>query len=240
MGLDIVEMVMELEERFGVEITDEQLQQLRTVGELHALIRSQLAEKPSGSGACFNLLAFCRLRGFLAAEGRYTPGITKIDTPLEQLFPLPVRCHDWRRLRATTGLTPPPLVARHPGRHGLWVTSAAVITYAITVALFWKQGSQSILVLALPIAAAMVAAILAHVWLARRFDIFAPDLYTFRDLVRALSTQNVGRLAQAGASVSEAESWSITAEIVTRWAGRIPDGGIRPEHALLDDLYVGG
>jgi hypothetical protein len=43
MGLDIVQLVMALEEEFGLRLPDEELKRVRTVGELYDYIGRQLA-----------------------------------------------------------------------------------------------------------------------------------------------------------------------------------------------------
>ena len=52
MGLDIVEMVMEVESVFGVEIPDAVAERLRTVGDLYDYVRDQVAPGgvPDGAG----------------------------------------------------------------------------------------------------------------------------------------------------------------------------------------------
>lgn len=43
-SLDLVELVMSLEEEFGVEITDEEAEKLRTVGDAEAFIKAHIQE----------------------------------------------------------------------------------------------------------------------------------------------------------------------------------------------------
>ncbi|ABX03400.1 MAG TPA: acyl carrier protein [Herpetosiphon sp.] len=43
-SLDLVELVMSLEEEFGVEITDEEAEKLRTVGDAEAFIKANIQE----------------------------------------------------------------------------------------------------------------------------------------------------------------------------------------------------
>ena len=49
MGLDVVELVMRCEEEFGVELENDRLEGMRTVGDLFELICEQL-KLPSGPG----------------------------------------------------------------------------------------------------------------------------------------------------------------------------------------------
>jgi len=56
MGLEIVELTLEIEQRFGIEIPDSSLESLRTVGDWYVLLRRLLpgpdakGEGPSPSG----------------------------------------------------------------------------------------------------------------------------------------------------------------------------------------------
>ena len=42
MGLDILEMFMEVEERFDIDITEEEMQHIGTVGELYACVQAKV------------------------------------------------------------------------------------------------------------------------------------------------------------------------------------------------------
>lgn len=47
MGLDIVEMVMSLEKAFEIRLPEEELNRIRTVGELFDCVQSQIDPKPA-------------------------------------------------------------------------------------------------------------------------------------------------------------------------------------------------
>jgi acyl carrier protein len=49
-SLDIVELVMELEEEFDIQIPDDQAEKIKTVGEAVDYIDAKLKEKGSGEG----------------------------------------------------------------------------------------------------------------------------------------------------------------------------------------------
>lgn len=63
MGLDGVELVMEIEDRFGVVITDAEASQFRTVGDVVGLLNSRI--EAAKSGHCATLAAFLSLRGLV-------------------------------------------------------------------------------------------------------------------------------------------------------------------------------
>jgi hypothetical protein len=46
MGLDIVEMIMEVEEKFGIDIPDTDAAELRTIGSLYAYVRDHAPDLP--------------------------------------------------------------------------------------------------------------------------------------------------------------------------------------------------
>jgi acyl carrier protein len=49
-SLDIVELVMELEEEFDIQIPDDQAEKIKTVGEAVDFIEARIKEKGSGEG----------------------------------------------------------------------------------------------------------------------------------------------------------------------------------------------
>ncbi len=48
-SLDLVEMIMEIEEEFGIEIPDEDAESLQTVGEALAYVKKKIGEAQSAS-----------------------------------------------------------------------------------------------------------------------------------------------------------------------------------------------
>ena len=108
MGLDLVELVMETEERFGVHLPDEECAQVRTVADLTALVISKLSTDCS---VCPTSRMFYRVRCALAESGvprsQIRPG-----TLLSDMRPL-ARRHVLRKLKHLDG--GPRLRVRHRG-----------------------------------------------------------------------------------------------------------------------------
>lgn len=103
MGLDTVELLLDVEECFGVTITNESAAQLSTprmladhVAELLA-IRSPEGDSASAD-ACLGQRAFYRLRRILIAETGLSRNALRPDTPLAEVIP-DRRWAAWRRLR---------------------------------------------------------------------------------------------------------------------------------------------
>lgn len=107
MGLDLVEMVMELEDEFGLTIADEETEQLGTVGELYRYLLTR--EGVSLAGACWTQRVFYRVRkllvhGFLQSRQQVTPSAA--------LLPLLGNDHleaSWSRFGRCLELELPPL-----------------------------------------------------------------------------------------------------------------------------------
>jgi hypothetical protein len=67
MGLDVVELVMELEDRFGIDLTDEDLEGTQTVADLYRLVVSKLEHKEAWP--CLTSVLFLRMRKALMELG---------------------------------------------------------------------------------------------------------------------------------------------------------------------------
>lgn len=103
MGLDTVELLLDVEERFGVTITDESAAQLVTPRMLASHVAQLLAarlpdDKSASPGACLSQRAFYQLRRILIAETGLSRNALRPETSLLSVFPEPRRAA-WRRLR---------------------------------------------------------------------------------------------------------------------------------------------
>ena len=98
MGLDIVELIMAVEEDFGIELPDDEAVNLVTPALLteYVLTRVELA----GQSVCLSRKAFYALRRVLMKEFGCPRVLVKPDTPLEALVPRLNRRDVWRRMQA--------------------------------------------------------------------------------------------------------------------------------------------
>ncbi len=106
MGMDVIELVMEVEDKFGIKIEDEEYELLPTVQDLHDLIvrkRRQISGKSRKANrveptTCLSLVAFVGLRRALVnlfdvPRNRVRPG-----TNLDDVFPVELRLARWSEL----------------------------------------------------------------------------------------------------------------------------------------------
>jgi acyl carrier protein len=101
MGLDGVELIMAVEEAFGIEIRDEEAGQIRTPRQLCAVVAGKV--RTGEPSVCLTQRSFYLLRrafrGTVAVpRSRFRP-----ETPLEQLVPSVRRRRTWLELRDAVG-----------------------------------------------------------------------------------------------------------------------------------------
>lgn len=101
MGLDSVELVLEVEEHFGVNISDDEACEIRTVGDLLALVESRVPRRDAAG--CLSLPWFLKVRR-LAREAARQPSLRvhPATTVCEALRPRQRRLL-WRDLKELSG-----------------------------------------------------------------------------------------------------------------------------------------
>jgi hypothetical protein len=138
MGLDGVDLVLGVEEAFGISISDEEAASIRTPRQLTDLVMAHLATAPSA--ACLSQISFHRLRRSLIADFGISRPTVKPDSSWQHLLPSGRRPEHWKKLSESLRLVLPPL--ERPGwmlwlmlivsvAAGLWIYSLAGSALAI-------------------------------------------------------------------------------------------------------------
>lgn len=97
MGLEGVEIVMAVEESFGITIADDEAEKIRTPRALVELVCSKVAVTDQAN--CLSQRAFYRARRALMDTLGVTRKDIRLDTKLEQLIPASSRRESWQKLR---------------------------------------------------------------------------------------------------------------------------------------------
>ena len=229
MGLEIVELIMRVEEDFGIEIGDEEASQTSTVGELCQLVTLKLRVEPSPG--CLSSAAFYQLRRDL----REMTGLEKRkiapQTAMTEIFPVSTRREWWEKLRAQSGAELPDL------KLPIWLSGAIfgswmALYLALGITTFGYSGDR--------IYAILIA--LGYLWLA--FKVTKPLATCFPKVcetvggvthLATISRFKASPVAPANASVEEiwlavqilvADQLSIPIEKVTRDADFVRDLGV--------------
>lgn len=118
MGLDLVEFVMAVEEKFGISITDEEAQETTTPGKLVDLVLRKVAT--TDQSTCLTQRAFHLLRRHAMAKLRLKRSAFRPDLNLEEIFPKQNRRQLWSEFGQMVGASAwPELVRPRPLVNGL-------------------------------------------------------------------------------------------------------------------------
>ncbi len=108
MGLDSVEILMKVEETFGITIHHHEAEQILTVGDFHNAVWRNLNYKYSSK--CKSQTLFYKLRKEFADRLNFSPGNLSLDTPPEEIFPRTKRRQAYLSFADNTNLKLPDLV----------------------------------------------------------------------------------------------------------------------------------
>src|SRR5262249_51701427 len=131
-GPDIVEAVMDVEERFGIVLPDDEAEKIATMGQLYDFVHARVARgQPQ---VCVTSAGFYRLRGAVGEVCGVPRERVRPDVRLEDFPPLPDRAGQWQALGTRLGVSPvPPL--RRPGRVENRIALASLATLLLSLPL---------------------------------------------------------------------------------------------------------
>src|SRR5262249_35652512 len=107
-GLALDELVMQIEEKFGITINENDEQEVRTVGDLYAFVLGKIGR--GQEQVCVTSMTFHRLRRALGELFGVPRARVRTATRLEDLVPRRGRRRNWEQLGASLGVgSLPPL-----------------------------------------------------------------------------------------------------------------------------------
>lgn len=112
MGLDSVEILMKVEKTFDIRIPDQEAEKIITVGDFHNAVWKHLEGKYSNT--CKSQLLFYRLRQAVINTFKLSRQDLRLDTPVNDIFPLQNRRQVYASFAQTHGLQLPDLVLTSP------------------------------------------------------------------------------------------------------------------------------
>jgi len=144
MGLDMVEIVMETEERFGIKLDDADFSRVRTVADFAVCVSRYL---PTSIAVSPKVETFRRVRDLMIAEAGIERRLIRPGAKLDELFASNRRVR-WKRLRAKERLLPP-LELTYTADRLIVVPAAAAIlgVMGFTAALIGSHGWPKSLVI---------------------------------------------------------------------------------------------
>jgi acyl carrier protein len=247
MGLDSVEIIMAVEQTFGIEIPDADAEKLVTVGALHEYIvaRTEAHAASDKSTMCPTAHVFYTLRQALESIGstrRISPA-----TPLRDVFPKwQTRRWKWREFERTLKLQVPQLERPVWLVALIWLASA-LIGYAASalvirsdqaIELLTGRGSSEAFYARLSLAGlAGIVAVLLLFLATRPFRVTLP-FRTVGEVCRGVALRNAGKFRNDPAqSWTSTSIWELLVTIIEEQL-RIPRERIVPDANLVTDLGV--
>lgn len=228
MGMDSVELIINVETAFGITISDREATSVVTVADLYAIVLRTMALLPGGK--CRTAKMFYELRRDLGKLGEI-PQRLRPSTPLAQAVPAARRRAVWRTLAQGKGLKLPALTYSPRELAWLWRT-AGVMAVAAGICVGILPGLWCGILGGL---SGPVLLWLCSPW-ARRH---APRCPTFGDLVRAVTTLNGGLTrSDNGKLLSGHAIWCTLRQVIAESLG-VKEEEIRPELRFYEDLNVG-
>lgn len=230
MGMDTVELVLDLEERFLVRLPDAECARVRTVADLAALI---VAKLPVAGDVCPTARAFYELRRLIVEDGgaegrRVRPSMRIVDL----LGPRWRRT--WRRMQSQGGHLPRLIAPAWVKRATNWAIFASIVVGLVVLgaALFTGEGLFGSVGLGLGVAFIGVVAIsVLSTLLERRLP---ENVHTVGDAARLMAAET---MPQGGGErlIAELRVLEVVSEKTALLAG-VPLEQVKPESDFVRDL----
>ena len=243
-GLELVEIAIEVEETFGIALPDVRASELRTVGELHECIVGILGQDLDETSVAQIVLD--KLRNALTSVSGGAAGSINAGTRLSTLLPRFGRKGDWKRLEESLDLPLPPLV-----RPRLLSTIAVIVAIPLgwicgLLAILLSDPPKSGLLAALAAILGLVCGLLAILafWLVGRWltsplaTSWPRGIRTVGDLSQTILQMHYGIVVRREYGFSRDEVWCILQEIVAGVLG-IDRERVTPEARFVEDLGAG-
>jgi len=230
MGLDTVELVMEIEEAFDISIPDDRASTMLTVGDVYEFILEKTADSTLKSSTCLTAAAFYDLRRHLRSLG-LTHLPIRPKTELDLAIPLIGRRTYWQALSSQMDLRFPRL-----GRPS-WLALLNCMLVAIVVyASFLGFAEQNVVTGILAAVLFGVSSSALLMFLTLPFAVYpASTCSTIRDLVTNLVAINYTTLATRYSTRNPTDVWNALQLIVAEQLG-VDRSAVVPHARFVQDL----
>jgi hypothetical protein len=237
MGLDAVELVIEVEKTFDISILDADAEKIVTVGQLYDCVLSKLPAQQTQR--CLSAAAFYQFRSALTAQFGIDRASVRPSTLITSIVPETGRKSEWQRLGRQLDWYLPSLVRpawMSAGLKGLilcWIV--AVIAAAVWASEFFINAvpMQSAAALLGGILLRVVAILLTTPFKTR----FSSDCLTVRGTVQSALALNYAKIS-AGRAGWNQEVWDCLRAIIVKQLG-VPEDKIVASAEFVGDFGAG-
>ncbi len=234
MGLDIVELFITVEERFGVSFSDEEAQTLTTPGRLTDSVMKKI--HASDKASCISQRAFHFLRrhaiqAFKISRHEFLP-----ESRLEDIVPKAERRHCWSELHQAVGASHWPELDRPPVMIPFLVALPVAATVLATI--LWRQSTSWNLVPSVwaGVATGIITGFLGAL-ATRPFRIRFPSGHSrVRDLVQFMIARNPDLIPVEQSQWTRERVWCVVRDIVMQFTGPVD---VTEDSDFVEDLRLG-
>jgi acyl carrier protein len=231
MGLELVEIVIEVEETFGIVISDEAAPQLQTVGQLHDYILDR--RRQTQQHGCPTGHVFRDVRRVLTETASLPRQAIRPSTELKTILPPRIRRRVWKRLQQEAQGRLPDLCL--PFRLGQVIAGGCFVAGVVAAVMIlplvgfvhavWLGGT------------ALVAMLLVAFFATRPFALAFPDgVATVGDVARAVLPP--GYEVAVKQQMTDEEVWLKLQKIVADTLG-VKVENVTPSARFVEDLRAG-
>ncbi|MBX3382560.1 MAG: acyl carrier protein [Phycisphaeraceae bacterium] len=233
MGLDAVELVLDVEEHFNVKLTDAECEHVATVADLAALVISHL---PRSEGVCTTARAFFELRTLMVTLGGFERQRVRPKARLEEFFPRGSR-RLWTLLRKKNRRVPQLIATARADRLFLRVGALAVMIWLIASAALWGLRGG---VVAVPLS---IVSFAVGVWAFRSVytyfaQDFPPGIETVADVARYIAPMEIPLDGLGERLVAEQRVLEEVRKLTAQQFG-LPLERVQPTTNFVKDLEIG-
>jgi acyl carrier protein len=230
MGLDTVELVMEIEEAFDISIPDDRASNMLTVGDVFEFILEKTADSTLKSSTCLSAAAFYDLRRQMRSLGLSHSEI-RPKTKLERVIPLIGRRTYWQTLSSRMDLRFPRL-----GRPSWLALLNCMLVAIVAYASFLGFAPQNVVAGIFAAVALGIISAVTLIFLTQPFAIYpASTCSTIRDLVTNLVAMNYNTLATRYSTRNPTDVWNALQLIVAEQLG-VDRSAVVPHARFVQDL----
>lgn len=232
MGLDSVEILLKVEDCFGIRIPDQEAQQIVTVGDFHNAVWRQLSGRYSGF--CQSQRLFYTLRRSFAEKTGFPSRQITLETAPQVIFPASNRRQEYLAFSETTNLKLPHLVLEEFWDKVLTAFGIAAIIGSLAASiLLVNVFNYSKWMFIMPIAGIVLTVLFSDLLASRRTVISANSMRDFTQQVLALNYSTLS----ANEGTNQHEMQAIINHIIADMAG-IDIKEITADKKIADDLGI--
>lgn len=232
MGLDSVEILVNVENAFGITISNYEAEKIYTVGDIHNIVWRNIQGRQSMR--CRSQQLFYKLRYTLINKYKVPREAIELDASLNSIFPQKNRRLKYYKLQKELQLKVPELVLPAIWARALFITGVILIPGVLVVTLVLIYGYDKTLWLYLLPALGLLATIfISNILDAVRTE-FKPE--TVKDYTKEVLSLNYGTLMQ-DKNIDRKEMEVLINNIIAETVG-VELHEISPGKSLTDDLGI--